>query len=95
MSRTHVHLPYRVKVRHAAWRGHFTERHDHSTGPCDLGRFDPADWQATRCHIDLLYRGRNVCCGCRLCTGHDDRRVERRRDRHGARRQVREALKSR
>ncbi len=94
MSRTHVHVPHRVKQFHDVWRDHFTERHDHSTGPCDLDRYDPqAPWSTTSCHIDLVFRGRNICCGCRECTGHLPRRVERRRDRHEANRQAREAMK--
>lgn len=32
---------------------------------------------------------RNIFCGCRLCTGHDERRARRRRDRHEARRVLR------
>ncbi len=96
MSRTYVHAPHWVKVRHPQWRAYFREAHRHDTGPCDLDRFDPrAMWSATSCHIDLAPGGRNICCGCRMCTGQLWRKVCHRRIRTVARSRLREAVKTR
>jgi hypothetical protein len=57
MSRTDVHLPYRVKEQDPYW-----ERE---------GRY------------------RNVYCGCELCTGRYNRRMNRRRERHAVKQSLR------
>lgn len=94
MSRTDVHAPDWVKQRDPGWRAHYRAGHDHSHGPCDLHFYDGrALWAATNCHLYLVSSDRNIHCGCRLCTGHDDRRADRRHDRHEARRRLREARK--
>ncbi len=95
MSRTFVHLPYWVKTRAPAWRHFYREDHRHDEGPCDLDRFDPrAPWSATRCHIEWIWAGRNIHCGCRMCTGRDSRAASRRAARAAARRFTREAVKT-
>ncbi len=76
MSRTYVHTPYVVKMRSPEWRHIFREEHDHTQGLCDLDQFDTTNWRATRCHINLVLDGTNPHCGCRPCTGHDERRQE-------------------
>ncbi len=95
MSRTYVHEPYHVKVFAPMWRSHFREAHRHDEGPCDLDQFDPrAPWSATRCHIDLALLGRNIHCGCRMCTGQFSRRLSRRRERTVLRAQLRAVVKT-
>lgn len=89
MSRTDVHMPYLAKAKDPAWRHAFREHHNHRDGICDLAEFIAADsWVQARCFIDFALIGRNIHCGCRECTGRDDRRVERRRDRHSWRRNL-------
>ena|GEM_PF-5131252 len=90
MSRTDVHVPDRVKARDPGWRHHYRELHDHRTGPCDLAAFLAADrWVRTRCSVGPGVPGRNVFCGCDLCTGRVWRRVDRRRERAAVRRLLR------
>lgn len=81
MSRTDVHMPYWVKQTDPGWRHAFTEDHDHGRGACDLEHQNPHDWQATRCHIGDRYTGRNIHCGCRMCTGQFERKQDSRRAR--------------
>jgi hypothetical protein len=59
---------------------------------CDLHLFEAAKGRkVTRCQ--LVYRGgRNIYCGCRGCTGHDERRQRRRRERADGRAVCRAAL---
>lgn len=82
MSRTDVHDPNWVKARDPLWRRHFADDHDHSGGaPCDLAAYladRQTPWDATRCHRQLSTRGRNVSCGCKLCTGQLHRKVTER-----------------
>lgn len=81
MSRTDVHAPAWVKERDPGWRHAFVEVHDHRAGRCDIDQHDPSDWQASSCHITLRWTGRNIHCGCRLCTGHHWRKLDNRRQR--------------
>lgn len=81
MSRTDVHKPYRVKQDDPWWRHAFVEQHDHSTGPCDLDHHDPDRWQESRCHISWRNIGRNIHCGCWMCTGQTGRRLARSQER--------------
>jgi hypothetical protein len=95
MSRTYVHMPYWVKTLSPHWRNYFREAHRHDGGPCDIDRFDPAaPWSATRCHIDLVSAGRNICCGCHMCTGHHGRRAAHRAERVRWRATARRAVKT-
>lgn len=79
MSRTDVHVPLWVRERDPQWRHHFYADHDHATGPCDLAdriARPHLPWSATRCHINLINRSRNICCGCHQCTGQRGRRYQ-------------------
>lgn len=78
MSRTDVHTPYWVRQRDPAWHECFVEEHDHSKGPCDLEIFLAAgnSYVRTRCYIEMRWTGRNLYCGCRMCTGHHERHHE-------------------
>lgn len=84
MAHTDVHAPWRAKIVDPAWRHLFREHHDHSRGPCTL-----AAWLATHpeqrrhrgCYLHEVSIGRNVNCGCRLCTMHDYRKVGNGKDR--------------
>lgn len=88
MSRTDVHRPPLVQARDPHNRHLFVEFHDHATkARCDLDRYLEEGWFRNACHLVYIGR-RNIYCGCRMCTGHDDRRVERRRDRHSWRRNL-------
>lgn len=85
MSRTDVHAPWWVKTRDPAWRVDFRERHDHSDGVCNLDEWlatDGTGWHAGTCYVANISRRRNIGCGCRMCTGHVDRRRARRAERH-------------
>ena len=57
------------------------EVHDHRKSECTL---PPAGQDGDGpCHYGFAFRGVNVC-GCPMCTDRDERRAERRRDRHEA-----------
>jgi hypothetical protein len=82
MSRTDVHAPAWVKDRDPAWRREYREEHDHDNGVCNL-----AAWVADRntpyagtCHLTYV-GGRNIYCGCSMCTGQIGRKFSRRRER--------------
>jgi hypothetical protein len=71
MSRTHVHTPYKVKMRQPRWRDYFTEHHNHTAGPCDMAEFLVADvWIRPRCYMNPSWRGRQIFCGCDMCSGY-------------------------
>lgn len=74
-------MPYWVKESSPTWRHAFGADHDHRTGPCDLDRHDPQHWQSTRCHINSRNIGRNIHCGCWMCTGNSGRRLARKQER--------------
>ena len=80
MSRTDVHTPYWVKKLQPEWRPYFVEHHDHADRPCN---FDVKNdnWHKD-CFLTDLYLGRNIHCGCPLCTGSIWRRMGRRQERH-------------
>lgn len=91
MSRTDVHAPGWVKQRDPLWRDHFQERHNHERGPCDLElSLTARDWIRTRCYIAWRWRGRRIYCGCRMCTEQIGRRISNRRERHDAKRALRQ-----
>lgn len=82
--------------RDPLWRYHFTARHDHRGGPCDLARYLAAGdgTVRTRCSITPLYRGRNIWCGCWSCTGQRGRKAGNRTHRIQLRAARRDALKT-
>lgn len=90
MSRTDVHAPYWVKLRDPLWRDHFKEFHDHDHGVCTLDQFlsNRSGWIRDLCYVGQVWRGRQIHCGCPMCTDRDGRRMRRRRER----REVRQAL---
>lgn len=98
MARTDVHRPLRALLRDPTISGWFTEHHDHRTGSCDLGDFTPNNFRRigdpTRCYRWFGPGAPNLC-GCRMCTGQDWRRVDRRRKRHRARTELHVARKLR
>lgn len=95
MSKTDKTDPYWVKAASGKQGVAYKASHDHSRGPCDL----PADhrkglragWGKTRCHWTetLSFWMTEQQCGCPMCTGRDERRIERRRSRHNARKVLR------
>jgi hypothetical protein len=94
MSRTYSHRPAWAHLVDPRVR---KERHDHTAGPCTLPPFDV--WFAATA-ADELHRYRPGCryevdywaiprvCSCKGCSGQDERKADRRRDR----RQTRQAL---
>lgn len=72
-----------------------TESHNHVKGFCDLPENNPKAIQdhyddlrehsthsyKSACKYLFSYQGANIC-GCRMCTGHDYRKQENRKNRH-------------
>lgn len=88
VSRTDAHEPYWLWLNSAAVR---RAEHDHRDGGCDLPTVTEQlrhGSARTRCRWVIDDHRIPPACGCHLCTGHDTRRVERRRDRHRARREL-------
>lgn len=91
MSKTWVHQPWWVKQRDPRWRNHFRVDHSHEDGICDLAVFlarEEGYWVRNGCRIDIRWQGRQIHCGCRMCTDQKSRKLSRRRERH----QIRMAL---
>lgn len=108
MSRTDVHRPGWVQERDPHNRRHFVADHNHTIHEawdpqqrrwlvrravdCDLHAFLAAKgWAPTRCRMRYI-GGRNIYCGCDMCTGRHWQRLARRRERHQWRRTAREIL---
>jgi hypothetical protein len=105
MSRTDVHAPYWVKERDPAWRRVFMPAHRHTICehydregghwlvrrevPCDLADF-LAGSRTTHCGM-VYVGGRNICCGCRLCTEQMWQKQDHRSER-GRWRSIRQSL---
>ncbi|HEY6019328.1 MAG TPA: hypothetical protein VIY48_05315 [Candidatus Paceibacterota bacterium] len=85
MSRTDVHTPYWVKKNDPAWRDFFIERHDHTRGECTL-HLD----SFRGCYLGDSYRGKNIHCGCGMCTGQITRRLDRRSERQRSKRLIKD-----
>lgn len=94
MAHTDKTKPVRVRIL----EGTLTPRevHDHRTGPCDLPatprdeekRFRQEGWaghQKANCYWDFHMEGTSTC-GCHMCTSHNERRAERRANRHDTKR---------
>lgn len=80
MSKTTKTRPLHVRMAdrtdHKVGR---VEIHDHRKSSCTLP--PPGQYGDGPCRYGFAYRGVNVC-GCPLCTAQEERRAERRRDRH-------------
>lgn len=92
VSRTWVHQPYWIKQRQERWRNFFYEYHNHINGECDLDSSPSRGWYPGNCHLADSSRGRNIHCGCWMCSGSPFRRIQRRMERHQWRRQQKELL---
>jgi hypothetical protein len=58
---------------------------------CDLDEYLAANsWVRTACQIRLISRGRNIDCGCNMCTGQIHRRLGRRAERQTTKRLLRD-----
>jgi len=94
MSRTDVHAPYWVKQLDPAWRDHFQEVHHHQDGVCTLQDYFESLRRNGRswgdCFIQPVSRGRNIHCGCWMCSEGYSRSLRRRTERH----QIKQALRS-
>lgn len=71
--------------------------HDHTNGVCEAEGLDVTqvlDLENGRgkCHAIVAPTGQVGICGCRWCSGYYERRWERRRERHSARREIAEQL---
>ena len=95
MSRTDAHGPFWSWLNDPAAR---KEVHDHRNGPCDLPsvqdqlRKDGGALRRTRCRWEVDHTRVPPLCGCRMCTEHEWRRGERRRERHETKRRLRNYL---
>lgn len=80
MSKTDKTNPFWVKLRHRDLRA--VERHNHSTGPCDLPAEIGGDWwdAGRRCQYEYRYTGIGDC-GCWMCRSRDWPRTETQRRR--------------
>lgn len=83
MSRTDVHTPYWAKKLQWEWRGYFVESHEHTKHSCN---FSPKNESSLDCYLEMRSKGRNIHCGCKLCTNQDGRRQAIRSDRYKAKR---------
>ncbi len=99
MSGTDAHRPLHALYADPAMRKHFKEFHHHTRRDehgaliCDieLAREALSSDRYLRTECVIQWWSHLRICGCRLCTGHDDRRQLRRRERHTARGAAREA----
>lgn len=73
----------------------FSESHDHRAGGCDLPSLadarslylaDNRAYNRLTCNYD--WHSHASACGCPMCTMQVERRSERRRSRHGAKREA-------
>lgn len=83
MSRTDKTKPFWVKIAHRDVA--VVEKHDHTTGQCDLpDPFDVVSFSRlkTRCRREFFETDTRVCC-CRMCRarGYPDRTEAQRRRR--------------
>lgn len=96
MSKTDKTTPYWVRLLRRDVP--VQEVHDHENGPCDLPpkpehREHVGYRGRGHCHWDYTYSdGVNHFCGCPMCTGKHERKAERRKRRHGKKRDVNERL---
>jgi hypothetical protein len=90
MSRTDVHAPDWVKHKDPLWRRYFEEVHRHERGFCDLDQLLASRyWIRTNCYMNIHWQGRQIHCGCKMCTNQIGRKLSNRRERH----QVKDALR--
>lgn len=106
MSRTRKTRPLQVRMADVKDYGvGYEEVHNHIDGrECDLPEninskvLNPDSLKYIEnnvsCHYSFTYQGVNIC-GCKMCTGHDIRKHENRKQRHAAKQGLHNALKSR
>lgn len=92
MSKTYKTRPLSVRVADATDNGvGCKEFHDHRDGICDLPP-SPVEQvkmrEQTKCHWSYYYNGHGLC-GCGMCTERDERRSERRKNRHESKQSLR------
>lgn len=83
MSRTDVHAPYWVKKLQPEWRAFFVEWHNHTKHDCN---FSIKNENYRDCLLGSVNRGKNIFCGCSMCTGQVWRRLSNRSERYKAKR---------
>lgn len=86
MSRTDAHDPYWVKRQSPEWRRFFVEHHEHTDHICNFS-VKNVSWKD--CGLADRNIGKNIHCGCNMCTGQYSRRQDRRGQRHLARKVLR------
>lgn len=103
MSRTDVHAPEWVKIKDPLWRFAFTPWHCKkcrlNQQACDIDTATQRHghnrgWSASDCYSTPAAIGRNVNCGCPMCTGHLGGRHRRHADRVAWMATKRELLKT-
>lgn len=95
MSRTHKTKPFEAKICQGLIK--VWEEHDHTSGPCDLPELNYQTLQdrprSTNCYWQGDYSDPMAFCGCHLCTGHYERKINAKRSRKIARHKTREWVK--
>lgn len=85
MSKTHKTKPLGVKVCQGLVG--YTEKHDHSNGPCDLPKMTPDTTgfnYKTRCTYRADFSNPLSRCGCSTCSDPYGGKVVNKRSRHRA-----------
>ena len=107
MSRTRKTRPLHVRMADPNDNGvGFIEAHNHVNGrECDLpehadaksieeaGVTFIADNTKRPCHYSWTYKGSNIC-GCHMCTGHEENKIENRNERHETKEKLNEIKKT-
>lgn len=100
MSRTYKTRPLAVRMLDKKDNAVGVEEvHNHKDGrECDLPPYDaksmmndPRKGIYTKCHYYFVYKGVNIC-GCRMCTGQEDRKTENRKARHSAKNELHKSM---
>lgn len=95
MSRTHKTKPLNVKACQGLVSAY--EVHDHTKGPCDLPKMTPANAgygaPDTNCYWQPNFYEPLSFCGCHLCTGNYERKINTKRNRKAAKTKTREWVK--
>ena len=85
MSRTFKTDPIWTKMNHPERVGMIVhEEHNHEKGECDLPEFPERNAHNTRCWWNYDTQGKNVFCGCDLCTGRSYRKIAKKASRRAS-----------
>lgn len=92
MSKTDKTKPFWVQIMNREIA--VSEYHDHINGVCEIKGQKPSrdhvDWKRGECHFTWEYDGKNVGCGCKMCTMQFERKQDNRRTRRAKKKVIRE-----